>query len=537
MEAASAQRCRRRDRLMKRVEEMESVRLLGAFLLGGKAAVVAPEEDEEPMEHALQCGRERPGARRSLLRAHRCAAPPMVEHKKGGRRSRLRNVRAKETARRSAGRGASASADAERTAAELSGPSLLGDGIFERFMQLLSSFDDGGGANSSARSEAHRGAIADVSRAGSRGDETTSSRGRGPEKGRGAGNAATSGGGTNGSGGGFKWHGWRWQHCVSGAVAGGVVEIVMYPLDTLKTRLQTSMPAYAASAASPATAALTKTRSRTMSMFQRLRATGGVRGLYSGCVTGMVGTSIADAVYFGVYEPMKETCLSAMPEKYHAAAHAISAASASLIASVVRVPSEVIKQRMQSGQGFRSSAKVFSGILRNYGVSGLYNGIVPLLLRDLPFNTIEFAVYENLKITVKRLKSAAMTKANLVAAGDQEPAPAPVDWHVVPLTNFETGSIGALAGMFTAAFTTPMDVLKTRLMVQATGARYANVADAAVKIVREEGVHVLFQGLTPRLLWISFGGCIFFTALEGMEAILNKQRPVYSGLRGGAKAP
>ena len=40
--------------------------------------------------------------------------------------------------------------------------------IFVRFKQLLSSFDDGGGANSSARSEAHRGAIADLSRAGSR---------------------------------------------------------------------------------------------------------------------------------------------------------------------------------------------------------------------------------------------------------------------------------------------------------------------------------------------------------------------------------
>merc|ERR1712054_510023 len=99
-----------------------------------------------------------------------------------------------------------------------------------------------------------------------------------------------------------------------------------------------------------------------------------------------------------------------MPEKYHTFAHAISAASASLIASVVRVPSEVLKQRMQSGQGFRSAITVFNGIMRNYGVRGLYNGALPLLLRDLPFNTIEFAIYENFKITMKRLKAAAMNK-------------------------------------------------------------------------------------------------------------------------------
>lgn len=40
-------------------------------------------------------------------------------------------------------------------------------------------------------------------------------------------------------------------------------------------------------------------------MLGRLRSNGGLKGLYSGCVGGMVGTALADAVYFGVYEPMK----------------------------------------------------------------------------------------------------------------------------------------------------------------------------------------------------------------------------------------
>ena len=48
-----------------------------------------------------------------------------------------------------------------------------------------------------------------------------------------------------------------------------------------------------------------KIRSKTVLMYKRLRSNGGLKGLYSGCVGGMVGTALADAVYFGVYEPMK----------------------------------------------------------------------------------------------------------------------------------------------------------------------------------------------------------------------------------------
>ena len=77
-------------------------------------------------------------------------------------------------------------------------------------------------------------AKADGDERGRSGDATQE---RGGSNARDGGQSRNTKGGGDSKGKGLRWHGWRWQHCVSGAVAGGVVEIVMYPLDTLKTRM------------------------------------------------------------------------------------------------------------------------------------------------------------------------------------------------------------------------------------------------------------------------------------------------------------
>ena len=65
--------------------------------------------------------------------------------------------------------------------------------------------------------------------------------------------------------------------------------------------------------------------------------------------------------------------------------------------------------------------------------------------------------------------------------------------------------------------TTPLDVLKTRLMTQGASGRYKNVFDAAVTIARTEGAAAFMSGWQPRLIWISLGGFVFFPALEAAK--------------------
>lgn len=69
--------------------------------------------------------------------------------------------------------------------------------------------------------------------------------------------------------------------------------------------------------------------------------------------------------------------------------------------------------------------------------------------------------------------------------------------------------------------TTPLDVLKTRLMTQGTSGRYKNLVDATLQIARTEGLSAFMSGWQPRLLWISLGGFVFFPALEAAKQLFS----------------
>ena len=82
-----------------------------------------------------------------------------------------------------------------------------------------------------------------------------------------------------------------------------------------------------------------------------------------------------------------------------------------------------------------------------------------------------------------------------------------------PLQTVEASAMGAIAGAFTGAVTTPLDVIKTRLMVQGSTAQYKGLVDAFRVILREEGPRAFFKGVGPRVTWIGIGGSVFFGAL------------------------
>ncbi|GMH39456.1 hypothetical protein BSKO_07354 [Bryopsis sp. KO-2023] len=252
----------------------------------------------------------------------------------------------------------------------------------------------------------------------------------------------------------------------SGAVAGCTVEAVLYPIDTIKTRLQ----------------AMTSGGGFN-SLFKGSGS--GMGKLYSGLIGNLVGVAPATAIFFGVYEPVKQQSKKYMQED---AAPLVAGSVAGLAASIVRVPTEVIKQRMQTRE-FSSAMGAVAQISRKEGIRGLFAGYGAFLLRDLPFDAVEFFTYEVLKSAYqKRVKRE--------------------------LKAYESAVAGAISGGFTGLVTTPFDVLKTRLMTQGSTGRYANVFDATKKILQEEGAGAFFKGWQPRLIWISIGGCVFFTALE-----------------------
>lgn len=256
------------------------------------------------------------------------------------------------------------------------------------------------------------------------------------------------------------------EGAVAGATAGVVVETVLYPIDTIKTRLQAA------------------------------RAGGQIvfKGLYSGLAGNLCGVLPASAVFVGIYEPVKHKLLQAFPDHLSSVAHLTAGAVGGAAASLIRVPTEVVKQRMQTLQ-FTSAPSAVRVIVANEGFLGLYSGFGAFLLRDLPFDAIQFCLYEQLRIVYRRTVKRE-------------------------LYDPENAIMGAVSGAITGAVTTPLDVIKTRLMVQGSKGHYKGVLDCVSKIIREEGAGTLLKGIGPRVMWIGIGGSIFFTALERTKSHL-----------------
>merc|ERR1712217_1866 len=86
-------------------------------------------------------------------------------------------------------------------------------------------------------------------------------------------------------------------------------------------------------------------------------------------------------------------------------------------------------------------------------------------------------------------------------------------------TNPNQGAIcGSIAGAIASGLTTPLDVAKTRIIlekpVEGQPKLYTGAVQTLAKIQREEGALALFKGIGPRVGWITVGGFIFFGAYE-----------------------
>lgn len=157
-----------------------------------------------------------------------------------------------------------------------------------------------------------------------------------------------------------------------------------------------------------------------------------------------------------------------------------AACAAELAGCTIRVPVDVIKQRMQAGMQ-RSFSQCCSSIWQHDGLLGFYRGFQATVWRDLPFACLQFPLYEWFKHHWRN------------ASGDN-------------LQPWQGALCGSVSGAIAAALTIPMDVVKTRIMLS----QHQNLAS----LWKREGIKGLFAGVGPRTAWIGLGGLIFFGVYE-----------------------
>ncbi|RHZ73944.1 hypothetical protein CDV55_105352 [Aspergillus turcosus] len=296
---------------------------------------------------------------------------------------------------------------------------------------------------------------------------------------------------------------------ISGAVAGLTVDCSLYPLDTIKTRLQKARH-HAPSTPAP-----------TLSLRQT------IRGIYAGLPSVLFGSAPSAASFFIVYDGVKRSLLppsgsdAAPPRSHILLTHSLASSMGEIAACAVRVPTEVVKQRAQAGLFGGSSLLALKDILalrhpdpagakRGYGqvVRELYRGAGITIAREIPFTVLQFTMWESMK--------EAYAKRMLVPS---EPGAV----SQVPAST--SAMFGSVAGAIAAGLTTPLDVIKTRVMLARRGEGGARVRIRdVVQEISGEGFGAFWRGIGPRVAWIGIGGAVFLGSYQWAWNTLERKR-------------
>merc|ERR1712146_295320 len=230
---------------------------------------------------------------------------------------------------------------------------------------------------------------------------------------------------------------------------------------------------------------------------------------------------------FGSYEVYKQELTKKFPDVTPGYIYLLSAIMGDLTGSLWLCPSEVVKQQLQSGihtNLFSAINGIYKGSNGNI-IKGFYNGYGGQVARDIPFRAILLPTYEMTKNFSKRRFGnfkERMVQKKMEEYNKNKTKKSDISKDGEGLTlatcrkqfdSIEDTILGAVAGTISAAATTPLDVIKTRLMTQSSSDlnRYKGPLDALVRIATEEGVfNGLFKGVVPRVVYIGPSCALFF---------------------------
>ncbi|XP_052855544.1 probable mitochondrial glutathione transporter SLC25A40 isoform X2 [Drosophila gunungcola] len=326
------------------------------------------------------------------------------------------------------------------------------------------------------------------------------------------------------------------QQVASACTGAMVTACFMTPLDVIKTRLQAQQQALLSKKCflycnglmdhicpcgpdtpNPAVAKPAPRFSGTIDAFIKISRAEGVGSLWSGLSPTLISALPSTIIYFVAYEQFKAR-FTDLHYKYmqrpDSSANGrdiplpipflvplLAGVSARILAVTCVSPVELIRTKMQSQR--MTHAEMFGTIrqvVQSQGILGLWRGLPPTILRDVPFSGIYWTCYEY-------LKSA---------------------FGVVEPTFSFSFAAGAISGSVAAMITTPFDVVKTHEQIefgekfifsdnpQPPGKQVAtkSVAVRLASIYRLGGVPAIFSGLGPRLFKVAPACAIMISSFE-----------------------
>uniref|UniRef100_A0A1B0EZA7 Mitochondrial thiamine pyrophosphate carrier n=1 Tax=Phlebotomus papatasi TaxID=29031 RepID=A0A1B0EZA7_PHLPP len=169
--------------------------------------------------------------------------------------------------------------------------------------------------------------------------------------------------------------------------------------------------------------------------------------------------------------------------------NAVAGASSGAITRFLCQPLDVLKIRFQvqieplsyayHTSKYKSIIHALTVIYSEEGIRGLWKGHNPAQILSIGYGITQFTVYERVNRSAETIEFFQKHKL---------------------LKNF---CCGGFAGATAAFVSTPLDVIRTRLIVQDAGQGYRNSVQAVGLILRKDGIRGLYRGFGPSLLQIT----------------------------------
>ncbi|KAH8359333.1 hypothetical protein KR093_006077 [Drosophila rubida] len=312
---------------------------------------------------------------------------------------------------------------------------------------------------------------------------------------------------------------------VASACAGAMITACfMTPLDVIKTRMQSQQTSsnkcflycnglmdHLFAMGKPDKPQFTSTRDALL----KISRNEGIAALWSGLGPTLVSALPSTVVYFVAYEQFKARYISIYKKHFATSASQkagisdkelpllvpmLSGVTARICAVTFVSPIELVRTKMQSQRlSYAQVSNFVQNIIALQGITGLWRGLPPTILRDVPFSGIYWPIYEYLKLTFSN--NAAQPSFGLSFIS------------------------GVLAGSVAALVTCPFDVVKTHEQIefaerviftdspskelnkQSTFSRLAT-------IYRVFGLRGLFAGYVPRLIKVAPACAIMISTFE-----------------------
>ncbi|XP_064206944.1 dicarboxylate carrier SLC25A8-like [Anguilla rostrata] len=273
--------------------------------------------------------------------------------------------------------------------------------------------------------------------------------------------------------------------------AGCIADLITFPLDTAKVRLQIQGEAKAVDGAKGV-----KYRGVFGTIATMVR-TEGPRSLYNGLVAGLQRQMSFASVRIGLYDSMKQFYTRGS-ENASIVSRLMAGCTTGAMAVAIAQPTDVVKVRFQAQVRPADGVKRYNGtmdayrtIARDEGIRGLWKGCMPNITRNAIVNCAELVTYDIIKELI--LKYDLMT--------DNLPC------HF-------TAAFGA--GWCTTIVASPVDVVKTRFM-NSTPGQYSNAINCAVTMLTKEGPTAFYKGFMPSFLRLGSWNIVMFVSYEQIK--------------------